>query len=76
MELFCGYVRPLSAPKEATLTPRVTGPMFATIGWGTYAFFAAMNIVIIFPTVYYLFPETKQRSLEDVSSGYSMRWPS
>jgi len=49
--------------------------MFATIGWGTYAFFAAMNIVIIFPTVYYLFPETKQRSLEDVSLAYSMRWP-
>jgi hypothetical protein len=41
--------------------------MFATIGWGTYAFFAAMNIVIIFPTVYFLFPETKQRSLEDAS---------
>lgn len=45
----------------------VTGPMFESIGWGTYAFFAAMNIVIIWPTVYLLFPETKQRSLEDVS---------
>lgn len=41
--------------------------MFESIGWGTYAFFAAMNIVIIFPTVWFLFPETKQRSLEDVS---------
>jgi len=51
------------------LTCRVTGPMFESIGWGTYAFFAAMNIVIIFPTVWYLFPETKQRSLEDVSVG-------
>jgi len=46
--------------------------MFESIGWGTYAFFAAMNIVIIFPTVWFLFPETKQRSLEDVSqSGHS-----
>ena len=50
-----------------SLTPRVTGPMFQNIGWGTYAFFAAMNLVIIFPTVWYLFPETKGRSLEDVS---------
>ena len=40
--------------------------MFQNIGWGTYAFFAAMNLVIIFPTVWYLFPETKGRSLEDV----------
>jgi hypothetical protein len=45
----------------------VTGPMFEQIGWGTYAFFAAMNIVIILPTVYFLFPETTKRSLEDVS---------
>jgi len=42
--------------------------MFEQIGWGTYAFFAAMNIVIILPTVYFLFPETTKRSLEDVSS--------
>jgi len=41
--------------------------MFEQIGWGTYAFFAAMNIVIILPTVYFLFPETTKRSLEDVS---------
>lgn len=51
-------------------TCRVTGPMFETIGWGTYAFFAAMNLVIIWPTVYILFPETKLRSLEDVSAAF------
>jgi hypothetical protein len=46
----------------------VTGPMFSNIGWGTYAFFAALNAVIIFPTVLLFFPETKKYSLEDVSN--------
>lgn len=44
-----------------------TGPMFANIRWGTYAFFAAMNGLIIFPCVYIFFPETKKYSLEEVS---------
>jgi len=44
----------------------VTGPMFSNIGWGTYAFFAALNAVIIFPTVLLFFPETKKYSLEDL----------
>ncbi|TYJ51649.1 hypothetical protein B9479_007769 [Cryptococcus floricola] len=43
-----------------------TGPMFANIGWGTYAFFAAMNGIIIFPGIYFFFPETKKYSLEDL----------
>lgn len=43
-----------------------TGPMFNSIGWGTYAFFAAMNGVIIFPVVYFFFPETKKYSLEEL----------
>jgi len=45
----------------------VTGPMFDSIGWGTYAFFAAMNIVLILPCVVLFFPETRRYSLEDVS---------
>lgn len=44
-----------------------TGPMFANIKWGTYALFAALNGVVIFPVVYVFFPETKKYSLEDVS---------
>jgi len=44
----------------------VTGPMFANIRWGTYVFFAALNFVLIFPVVYFYFPETKGRSLEEV----------
>lgn len=43
-----------------------TGPMFANIGWGTYAFFAAINAVVILPSVYLFFPETKRYSLEDL----------
>ena len=43
-----------------------TGPMFANIRWGTYALFAALNGVVIFPVVYFFFPETKRYSLEDV----------
>lgn len=45
-----------------------TGPMFANIRWGTYALFAAVNGLIIFPTVFFFFPETKRYSLEDVST--------
>lgn len=38
------------------------------IGFGTYVFFAVMNLVLIMPGTYFLFPETKKYSLEDVSS--------
>lgn len=44
----------------------VTGPMFSNIRWGTYVFFAALNFALIFPVVYFYFPETKGRSLEEV----------
>ncbi|WVQ78647.1 hypothetical protein IAT38_000734 [Cryptococcus sp. DSM 104549] len=43
-----------------------TGPMFANIRWGTYCFFAAINICVIFPAVYFFFVETKRYSLEDI----------
>jgi hypothetical protein len=46
-----------------------TGPMFNNIGWGTYALFAALNGVVIWPVVYFFFPETKKYSLEEVSVG-------
>lgn len=48
----------------------VTGPMFATIGWGTYAFFSCLNGLVIFPLVFFFFPETKKYSLEDVRIGF------
>lgn len=43
----------------------VTGPSFNNISWGTYIVFAALNAFII-PIVYFFFPETAGRSLEDM----------
>ncbi|ESK91800.1 sugar transporter stl1 [Moniliophthora roreri MCA 2997] len=43
----------------------VTGPSFESIDWGTYIIFAALNAFII-PVVYFFFPETAGRSLEDM----------
>ncbi|KAM0543142.1 hypothetical protein ACHAPJ_012484 [Fusarium lateritium] len=36
-----------------------------TYGWGTYCFFAAMN-AIFFPIIYFFYPETSGRSLEEI----------
>jgi len=45
-----------------------------TSGWGTYLFFAGMN-AIFFPIIYFLYPETAGRSLEEIdlvfAKGYS-----
>ncbi|KAK5630898.1 hypothetical protein RRF57_006613 [Xylaria bambusicola] len=45
-----------------------------THGWGTYLFFALLN-AIFFPIIYYLYPETSGRSLEEIdvifAKGYS-----
>ena len=39
--------------------------MIDRIGWGTYLFFALVNACFI-PVIYFLYPETKQRSLEEI----------
>ncbi|KAL8381944.1 hypothetical protein RB595_005955 [Gaeumannomyces hyphopodioides] len=39
--------------------------MIANIGWGTYLFFAVMNGIFV-PIIYFFFPETKRRSLEEI----------
>ncbi|TLS26656.1 hypothetical protein PpBr36_04035 [Pyricularia pennisetigena] len=39
--------------------------MIDDIGWGTYLFFAVMNAIFI-PIIYFFFPETKRRSLEEI----------
>jgi hypothetical protein len=36
-----------------------------TSGWGTYLFFAILN-AIFFPIIYFLYPETSGRSLEEI----------
>lgn len=43
----------------------VTPIMIDNIGWGTYVFFAAMNFSFI-PFIYFFYPETKKRSLEEI----------
>ncbi|OBT70243.1 hypothetical protein VE03_00226 [Pseudogymnoascus sp. 23342-1-I1] len=52
----------------------VTPIMIRNIGYGTYIFFAAMNACFI-PIIYFLYPETKKRSLEEIdlifAKGYS-----
>ncbi|KAI8080044.1 general substrate transporter [Halteromyces radiatus] len=44
-----------------------TPPMLASIGFGTYVFYAAFNVVAFF-TVYCFFVETKGKSLEEIDA--------
>ncbi|KAF9265000.1 general substrate transporter [Marasmius fiardii PR-910] len=43
----------------------VTGPAFENIDYGTYIIFAVLNAFIV-PVVFFFFPETAGRSLEDM----------
>jgi sugar porter (SP) family MFS transporter len=43
----------------------ITPVMIAHIGWGTYLFFAVMNAIFI-PPMYFFYPETAGRSLEEI----------
>ena len=43
----------------------ITPIMVANIGWGAYLFFAAVNASFI-PIIYFFFPETAGRSLEEI----------
>jgi sugar porter (SP) family MFS transporter len=43
----------------------ITPVMIASIGWRTYLFFAVMNFVFI-PPMYFFYPETAGRSLEEI----------
>ena len=43
----------------------ITPVMISNIGWGTYLFFAVVNACFL-PVIYFLYPETKQRSLEEI----------
>lgn len=51
----------------------VTGPSFNNISWGTYIVFAALNAFIV-PVVYFFFPETAGRSLEDMDVVFAMAY--
>lgn len=43
----------------------ITPVMIDHIGWGTYLFFAVMNAIFI-PPMYFFYPETAGRSLEEI----------
>lgn len=43
----------------------VTPIMIEKIKWGTYLFFAAMNACFL-PIIYFFYPETARRSLEEI----------
>jgi sugar porter (SP) family MFS transporter len=43
----------------------VTPVMIANIKWGTYLFFAIVNACFL-PIIYFFYPETKKRSLEEI----------
>lgn len=43
----------------------ITPVMVEHIGWGTYLFFAVMNAIFI-PPMYFFYPETAGRSLEEI----------
>lgn len=43
----------------------VTPVMISSISWGTYLFFAVVNACFI-PIIYFFYPETKKRSLEEI----------
>lgn len=43
----------------------ITPVLIAEIRWGTYLFFGALN-AIFFPILYFFYPETSQRTLEEI----------
>lgn len=48
------------------LVVMITPPAFTNIGYHTYTIFAVINFVVILPCVYFFYPETAYRSLEEV----------
>jgi hypothetical protein len=42
-----------------------TPPFVASSAWGCYLFFAVINALFV-PTIYFLYPETAGRSLEEI----------
>ncbi|KAL9012486.1 MAG: hypothetical protein Q9173_002755 [Seirophora scorigena] len=51
----------------------ITPIMVSNIGWGTYLFFAVVNACFL-PIIYYTYPETKQRSLEEIDIIFAKGW--
>jgi sugar porter (SP) family MFS transporter len=43
----------------------ITPVLISSIGWGTYLFFAVLNALFL-PVIYFFYPETSGRSLEEI----------
>jgi hypothetical protein len=43
----------------------ITPVLITSIGWGTYLFFAVLNALFL-PIIYFFYPETSGRSLEEI----------
>jgi hypothetical protein len=43
----------------------ITPVLITSIGWGTYLFFAVLNAMFL-PVIYFFYPETSGRSLEEI----------
>ena len=48
------------------MTQFVIPIMLDRLGWATYVFFGAMNIIVM-PVVYFFYPEVAKRSLEEIN---------
>lgn len=51
----------------------VTPVMISNIGWGTYLFFACLNALFV-PAIYFFYPETAGRSLEEIDIIFAKGW--
>lgn len=56
------------------LVVEITPPAFANIHSYTYLIFAATNLLIIAPLVYFFYPETARRSLEEIDLLFAEAW--
>lgn len=50
----------------STLFAQVSPIALGKIAWRYYFVFAAFNLVVTIPTIYFIFPETNKMSLEDI----------
>lgn len=51
----------------------IAPPAFTNLTWRTYIIFAVINAALV-PTVYFLFPEPKGRSLEEMDVIFASAW--
>ncbi|KAI2996127.1 hypothetical protein CBS147346_9497 [Aspergillus niger] len=78
--LYCSEIAPLSVRTQITgmstasswtfnfLVVEVTPSGFSSLGWKYFIVYAAINLVLLVPMVYFLFPETKSHHLEAIDN--------